>query len=186
MTTEQTDDLARHYLEEMGRRFASVKRLADDAAAQLDDEEFFRAPGPTSNSVAVVFKHVAGNLRSRWTDFLTTDGEKPDRDRETEFDASGEDRAAVLDRWERGWSILSETLDGLGHEDLLRTVTIRGEPHTVVEAIGRQLSHYAYHVGQVVFLAKLLKSGDWRYLSIPPGGSGRFDAEPAAKREGRG
>jgi hypothetical protein len=139
-----------------------------------------------SNSVAVIFKHVAGNLRSRWTDFLTTDGEKPDREREREFDASGEDRAAVLARWEQGWSVLFETLDGLEPADLLRTVTIRREPHTVIEAVSRQLSHYAYHAGQVVFLAKHLKSEGWRYLSIPPGESERFNSEMGGEAERSG
>lgn len=186
MTNREPDALARHYLEESRRRFASIKKLADDAAAQLDDEEFFRSPGGASNSVAVIYKHVAGNLRSRWTDFLTSDGEKPDRDRESEFDASSEDRAALLARWEEGWSTLFGTLDGLAPTDLLRTVTIRREPHTVVEAVSRQLSHYAYHVGQIVFLAKHLKDGGWRYLSIAPGESVRFNVEMEEKHGGGG
>ncbi|HZI18091.1 MAG TPA: DUF1572 family protein [Pyrinomonadaceae bacterium] len=186
MTAEGTDALARHYLEDARRRFESIKKLADDAAAQLSDEEFFRRPGGASNSVAVIFKHVAGNLRSRWTDFLTTDGEKPDRDRESEFDASGEGRADALGRWERGWATLFDALDRLTPADLLRTVTIRHEPHTVVEAVSRQLAHYAYHAGQIVFLAKHLKADGWRYLSVAPGRSARFNAEMEERHKSGG
>jgi hypothetical protein len=120
-------------------------------------------------------KHVAGNLRSRWTDFLTSDGEKPDRHRDTEFLVEGEDRAAILERWEAGWRTLFDTLASLRGVDLLRTVPIRGEPHTVVAAVNRQLSHYGQHTGQIVFLAKHLKSSEWKTLSIARGRSEDFN-----------
>src|SRR5919206_1266587 len=166
-----TDSLAEHYLENVLGEFRGLKRLADKAAAQVSDEEFFRAIDPESNSIALIMKHMAGNMRSRWTDFLTTDGEKPDRRRDSEFVVEGEDRAAIEERWEAGWRTFFDTLSSLRPEDLTRTVTIRGEPHTVVEAINRQLSHYGQHTGQIVFLAKHLKSSDWKTLSIARGKS---------------
>lgn len=170
-----TDSLAEHYLEDVVKVFRTQKRLADRAAAQVTDEEFFRAVDPESNSVALIMKHVAGNLHSRWTDFLTTDGEKPDRRRDSEFVVEGEDRAAVLARWESGWRTLFDTLASLRGEDLMRSVTIRGEPHTVVAAVNRQLSHYGQHAGQIVFLAKHLRSSAWETLSIPRGESEAFN-----------
>ena len=120
-------------------------------------------------------KHMAGNMRSRWTDFLTTDGEKPDRRRDSEFVSEGEDRAAITLRWEEGWRTVFDALASLGPGDLSRTVTIRGEPHAVVEAVNRQLSHYGQHTGQIVFLAKHLRSSAWKTLSIPRGGSESFN-----------
>jgi Protein of unknown function (DUF1572) len=165
------DTLAQHYIDNAAEEFRGLKELADKAAAQVGDEEFFRAIDPESNSIAVIMKHMAGNLRSRWTDFLTSDGEKPDRHRDTEFVAETEDRAAILERWEAGWRTLFDTLESLKPEDIDRTVLIRGEPHTVVEAVNRQLSHYGQHTGQIVFLAKHLKSSDWKTLSIPRGQS---------------
>jgi hypothetical protein len=169
------DSLAQHYLDNAAEEFRDLKRLADKAAAQVGDEEFFRAIDPESNSIAVIMKHVAGNLRSRWTDFLTSDGEKPDRQRDTEFVAEGEDRAAVLERWEAGWRTLFDTLESLRGVDPMRTVTVRREPHTVVEAVNRQLAHYGQHTGQIVFLAKHLKSSDWKTLSVPRGQSEAFN-----------
>jgi hypothetical protein len=127
-------------------------------------------------------KHMAGNLHSRWTDFLTTDGEKPDRRRDSEFVVEGEDRAAILERWESGWRTLFDTLESLKGEDLLQTVPIRGEPHTVVAAVSRQLSHYGQHTGQIVFLAKHLKSSAWKTLSIPRGRSESFNKKMGEER----
>jgi hypothetical protein len=170
-----TDKLSEHYLENAADVFRGQKKLADGAAAQVTDEEFFRAIDAESNSIALIMKHLAGNLRSRWTDFLTTDGEKADRHRDTEFVAEGEDRAAILERWEAGWRTLFDTLASLRGEDLLRTVPIRGEPHTIVGAVNRQLSHYGQHTGQIVFLAKHLKSSEWKTLSIPRGESETFN-----------
>ncbi|HEX8354616.1 MAG TPA: DUF1572 family protein [Pyrinomonadaceae bacterium] len=170
-----TDPLAEHYLEDTSKVFRTQKKLADGAAAQVSDEEFFRAVDAESNSIALIMKHMAGNLRSRWTDFLTTDGEKADRRRDSEFVVEGEDRAAILESWESGWRTLFDTLASLRGVDLLRTVNIRGEPHTVVAAVNRQLSHYGQHTGQIVFLAKHLKSSEWKTLSIPRGESETFN-----------
>jgi hypothetical protein len=172
-----TDKLAEHYLEDAVKVFRTQKKLADGAAAQVTDDEFFRAIDAESNSIALIMKHMAGNMRSRWTDFLTTDGEKADRRRDSEFVAEGEDRAAILERWESGWRTLFDTLASLRGEDLLRTVPIRGEPHTVVAAVNRQLSHYGQHTGQIVFLAKHLKSSAWKTLSIARGESGTFNEQ---------
>ena len=170
-----TDTLAGHYLEDAEKVFRSQKKLADGAAAQVSDEEFFRAIDPESNSIALIMKHMAGNLRSRWTDFLTSDGEKPDRRRDSEFVSEGEDRAAVLKSWEAGWQTLFDTLASLKGVDPMRTVPIRGEPHTIVAAVNRQLSHYGQHTGQIVFLAKHLKSSAWKTLSIARGESETFN-----------
>ncbi len=167
--------LAEHYLEDAVEAFRGLKRLADKAIEQLNDEEFFRAIDPESNSIALIMKHMYGNMRSRWTDFLTTDGEKPDRRRDSEFIVEGEDRRAVLERWEAGWRIVFDALAPLKGEDLMREITIRREPHTVVKAINRQISHYGQHVGQIVFLAKHLKSSDWKTLSIARGQSEAFN-----------
>jgi hypothetical protein len=170
------------YLHRATAQFRSTKALAERAMAQLDDERFFRKLDAESNSVALVVKHVAGNLRSRWTDFLTTDGEKPDRRRDGEFETeSADSRASLTACWERGWATLFATLEALGPGDLSRTVTIRGEPHAVVEAIERQRTHYAVHVGQIVFLAKHLAGPAWTSLSVPRGGSDAFTARKRAE-----
>jgi hypothetical protein len=169
-------ELGRHYLEDAIAELTKYKSFADRAVTQVSDEEFFRQLDPESNSIALVMKHIAGNQRSRWTDFLTTDGEKPDRDRDSEFEKSGADtRESIMARWEAGWRALFEALLPLTSEDLQKTVAIRGEPHTVVQAINRQMTHYASHVGQIVFLAKHLAGERWRTLSIPRGRSGDYD-----------
>jgi uncharacterized damage-inducible protein DinB len=170
-----SDALGEIYLKDALGRFRNTKRLADGAAAQVSDEEFFRAIDPESNSIAVIMKHMAGNMRSRWTDFLTSDGEKPDRHRDSEFEAEGADRRAILDAWEAGWRLVFDTVGALRPEDLTRTVTIRHEPYTVVGAVNRQIEHYGHHAGQIVFLAKHLKSSAWRTLSIPRGQSDTFN-----------
>jgi hypothetical protein len=163
------DSLSEHYIENALEEFRGMKALADKAVAQVSDEEFFRAIDPESNSIAVIMKHLAGNMRSRWTDFLTSDGEKADRHRDTEFELESEDRRAIEERWEEGWRIVFGAIEPLKTEDLLRKVTIRREPHTIVEAVNRQLTHYGEHVGQIIFLAKHLKSSAWRTLSVPRG-----------------
>lgn len=156
------------YLLDTLQEFRRLKGLAEDALAQVADNRFFDTLDPESNSLAAILKHVAGNLRSRWTDFLTSDGEKPDRRRGTEFVIEpGDTRTALMDRWEAGWKVLFEAIEPLTPEDLDRTVRIRGEPHSVLKAIQRQVSHYAYHVGQIVFLAKHFAGPRWRTLSIP-------------------
>lgn len=170
-----TDSLSAHYIENALEEFRDMKALADKAVAQVSDEELFRAIDPESNSIAVIMKHMSGNMRSRWTDFLNSDGEKPDRQRDTEFELGEEDRRTIEERWEEGWRLVFGAIEPLAGEDLMRTVTIRREPHTIVEAVNRQLAHYAEHVGQIIFLAKHLKSSAWRTLSIPRGQSGAFN-----------
>ena len=168
-------DLAAHYLEEAARQFRGHKRMAEGAISQLSDQEFFRAIDSEGNSVAIIVKHIVGNQRSRFTDFLTTDGEKPNRHRDTEFiiDANTT-RADVMHWWEQGWKIVFDTLASLKPEDVTRTVMIRNEPHTVLQAINRQIAHYAQHIGQIVFLAKHLKGSEWKTLSIPRGKSAEY------------
>jgi hypothetical protein len=165
-------DLATHYLEEMKRQFHGHKRMGEAAMAQLEDKEFFVALDPESNSVATLVKHIAGNARSRFTDFLASDGEKPDRFRDQEFAVSEKTTPEeVLRWWEQAWERVFSALDSLTPEDVQRTVTIRSEPHTVMQALNRSLAHYAQHIGQIVFLAKHLRSEQWRTLSIPRGKS---------------
>jgi len=167
-----TTDLAALYLDEARRQFRGHKRMGEGAMAQLHDEEFFVTLDRESNSVAILVKHLAGNMRSRFTDFLTTDGEKPDRFRDQEFElTSATTRADVMKWWEEGWSCVFAAIDGLKPEDVTRTVTIRGEPHSVLQAVNRQIAHYAQHIGQMVFLAKHLRLSDWKTLSIPRGRS---------------
>jgi hypothetical protein len=167
--------LGETYLRDVLERLRGTKQLADEAAAQVSDEEFFRVIDPESNSIALIMKHMAGNMRSRWTDFLTTDGEKPDRHRDSEFMIEGEDRRAVLDAWEAGWRLVFDAIGALAPADLTRSVRIRHEPYVVVSAINRQLAHYNQHAGQIIFLAKHLKSSAWRTLSIPRGQSETFN-----------
>ena len=175
-------DIGAMYIDDVFRSLRGHKRLADDAIAQLNDEQFFALPDAESNSVAIVVKHMAGNMRSRFTDFLTTDGEKPDRNRDQEFIiASGATRAEILAAWEKYWQLVFDTLNGLSAEDLERMVTIRGEPHSVLQAINRQVAHYSYHIGQIVLLAKHWKGAEWRTLSVPKGKSAEVTAKLAAK-----
>jgi uncharacterized damage-inducible protein DinB len=175
------------YRRDVVREFRRTKDLADKAMAQVSDDAFFAAPDAQTNSIAILVKHVAGNLRSRWSDFLTTDGEKPDRNRDAEFVIGPEDgRAALMARWERGWSILFATLDALRDEDLDATVTIRNEPHTVYQAIHRQLTHYAYHAGQIVLLARHYVGDEWKTLSVARGASAAFNQSPTGYLGKRG
>jgi len=168
-------DPATHYLEEVRRQFRGHKRMAEAAMSQLKDEDFFVTLDPESNSIAILVKHLAGNMRSRFTDFLTSDGEKPDRFRDREFELTPETtRADVMKWWDEGWARVFAAIDPLQPEDLMHPVTIRGEPHTVLQAINRQLAHYAQHIGQIVFLTKHLRSSDWKTLSIPRGQSEQF------------
>jgi hypothetical protein len=178
-------DLAAHYLEEARRQMRGHKRMGENAMAQLRDEDFFVAIDPESNSVAILVKHLAGNMRSRFTDFLTSDGEKPDRFRDREFDVtSTTTRDEILKWWEDGWSLVLGAVESLKPEDVTRTVTVRGEPHTVLQAINRQLAHYAQHTGQIVFLAKHLRSSEWKTLSIPRGQSEEFKKAPPKSNKG--
>jgi hypothetical protein len=180
-----TTDLAAHYLEEARRQMRGHKRLAEAAMAQLKDEELFIALDPEANSIAVIVKHMAGNMRSRFTEFLTTDGEKPDRCRDQEFELNpATTRADLTKWWEKGWARVLGAIEPLKPEDVMRTVTIRAEPHTVLQAINRQIAHYAYHTGQIVFLAKHIRSGNWKTLSIARGRSEDF--KTAAPKSNRG
>ena len=173
------NDAAAHYLDEARRQLRGHKRMGEGAMSQLKDEEFFVALDPEANSVAVLVKHIAGNMRSRFTDFLTTDGEKPDRFRDREFElTSATTRADAMKWWEEGWACVFAAIDPLQPEDVMRTVTIRGEPHTVLQAINRQIAHYAAHIGQIVFLAKHLRSSEWKTLTIPRGKSEEYKTAP--------
>jgi hypothetical protein len=168
-------DIAAHYLEEARRQMRGHKRMGEGALAQLRDEDFFVTIDPEANSIAILVKHIAGNMRSRFTDLLTSDGEKPDRFRDREFEISkSTTRAEVMQWWETGWSTLLSALDALQPEDVMRIVKIRNEPHTVLQAINRQIAHYAQHTGQIVFLAKHLRSSEWKTLSIPRGKSEEY------------
>lgn len=168
------------YLEDAIEVFRHYKRLADGAMSQLSDEQLFAALDPEMNSVAIIVKHMSGNMVSRWTDFLSSDGEKPGRNRDGEFEDAPETRAAVMECWERGWHALFGALEGLTEADMGRTVTIRGEAHSVMQAVNRQLAHYPYHCGQIVFLAKHLRSSEWKSLSVPRKGSAEFNRLVAA------
>jgi hypothetical protein len=155
------------YLEDSLELFRYYKKLAERSMEQVADEQLFEPIDEENNSIAIVVKHMAGNMRSRWTDFLTTDGEKPDRDRDSEFVAPPATRAELLEMWERGWSYVFGAVEPLSDADLARTVTIRGEAHSVMQAINRQVAHYANHVGQIVMLAKHFAGPRWTSLTIP-------------------
>jgi uncharacterized damage-inducible protein DinB len=161
------------YLEDIIFSFRKQKQLAEQAFRQVQaDADFFHKPGEHSNSIAIIIKHVAGNLKSRWTDFLTSDGDKPWRDRDGEFVIGADDtRERLLAAWEAAWAVTLQTLAGLREEDLLKSVPIRGEPHTVLQAIDRSLTHTAYHVGQIVYLSRLVQKEGWEWITIPPGQS---------------
>lgn len=168
-------DFAAHYLDEVRRQMRGHKRMGEGAMAQVRDEDFFVTLDPESNSIAILVKHLAGNMRSRFTDFLTSDGEKPDRFRDREFEVkAATTRADVMQWWEEGWACVLGAIDALTPEDVMYTVTIRGEPHTVLQAVNRQIAHYAQHIGQIVMLAKHLRSKEWKTLSIPRGKSEEF------------
>jgi hypothetical protein len=179
-------DLATHYLEEMKRQFRGHKRMGEAAMAQLEEKDFFVAIDPESNSVAALVKHIAGNARSRFSDFLSSDGEKPDRFRDQEFEVSAKTtREEILHWWEQAWAHVFSALDSLQPEDVQRIVTIRQEPHTVMQALNRSLAHYAQHIGQIVFLAKHLRSSQWQTLSIPRGKSENYKtASPKSHAQG--
>jgi hypothetical protein len=163
-----SSDAATHYLEEARRQMRGHKRLAEGAMGQLEDADFFVALDPEANSIAILVKHMTGNMRSRFTDFLTSDGEKPTRFRDQEFESSADaTRADVMKTWEAGWACVFAALENLKAVDVMNTVTIRGEEHTVLQAVNRQVAHYAYHTGQILFLAKHLRSNEWKSLSIP-------------------
>jgi hypothetical protein len=175
--------IGNEFLDQSRKVFRSQKDLADKAIAQLSDAELFWQPDPESNSVAINMKHLAGNMISRWTDFLTTDGEKPDRHRDGEFEIAENDIQILRNYWDRGYAVFFNSIDSLTEDDLLKIVTIRNEPHTVIQAIQRQVSHYGYHIGQIVALAKHINGENWTTLSIPRGKSEEYlNAKFVAKK----
>lgn len=168
-------EFATSYLQDSLGLFRFYKKQAERAIAQVSDEQLVLTLDEEMNSIALIVKHMAGNMRSRWTDFLTTDGEKPDRDRDSEFERPPESREALLALWEAGWKCLFEALEPLTDTDLGRTVMIRGEAHSVMQAVNRNLTHCSYHCGQIVLLAKHFKSGAWETLTVARGRSGEFN-----------
>jgi Protein of unknown function (DUF1572) len=175
-------ELTTSYLEDSLAIFRQYKKLAEDAMAQVSDAELTTTLDPEMNSIALVVKHMAGNMRSRWTDFLTTDGEKPWRDRESEFAVREVGPDEVTAKWEEGWRILFTAISPLADGDLGRTVRIRGQEMSVLEALHRSLAHTSYHVGQIVFLARSLRGGAWQFLTIPPGKSDEYNRNPTHEK----
>ena len=174
--------LSTSYIKDSTELFRYYKKLVERAIAQCPEEGLFTALDEESNSIAIIVKHMAGNMRSRWRNFLTTDGEKPDRNRDTEFEAPPTTRAELMELWEAGWKYLFDALEPLNEADVTRTVTIRTEPHSVMQAINRQMGHYSYHVGQITFLAKHFsaKAGQWTAVTIPRKKSGEFNTKVAS------
>lgn len=173
-------EFATSYLADSLGLFRYYKKLAERAMEQVDDSHLFTVLDVEANSIAIVVKHMAGNMRSRWSDFLTSDGEKPDRHRDTEFENPPETRADLMQVWEEGWTCVFQALEPLSEEDLARTVTIRGEAHSVMQAINRQIAHYSYHVGQIVLLSKHLGCDRWNSLTVPRSRSAEFNRRVAA------
>ncbi len=165
------------FLESVIKRLKENKTLADKTFEQLSEAEILHQPSDACNSIAQIIQHLHGNMQSRWTHFLTEDGEKPWRDRDTEFEKSTQSKEELLSLWEEGWKTLLNTLSSLQPSDLQRTIHIRTQPHIAMDAINRQLSHYSYHVGQIVYLGKMLKSVDWKNLSIAKGASDAYNKE---------
>jgi hypothetical protein len=170
------------YLEDSLALLRRYKTLAERALKQVPDDQLFTVLDDETNSLAMIVQHIAGNLRSRWTDVLTTDGEKPDRDRDREFENVPASRAELMASWEEGWRCLLTALESFTDADLTRSVTIRAERHSVMQAIGRAIIHYSYHCGQIVFLAKHLQHGNWKSLSIPRGGSAEYNQRAASDK----
>jgi hypothetical protein len=179
MAHERTDA----YLKDALTLFRYYKKLGENAIAQCPDTGLVAELDSESNSIATIVKHLSGNMISRWTDFLTTDGEKTTRDRDVEFEKPPKTRAEILDLWDAGWKCLFTTLDGLSETDLAKTVTIRGEEHSVMQAINRQVAHYCYHLGQVLFLAKHYAGSNWKSLTIPKKQSQEFNSDVAAGKK---
>lgn len=173
------------YLESVRKQFLYYKKLADQAIAQLDEAALYWQYNEASNSIAVIVTHMAGNMLSRFTDFLTSDGEKPWRNRDAEFEPAHTGKEALLQYWEEGWACLMAALDGLRAEHLEQIVYIRNEGHTVTEALNRQLAHYPYHVGQIVYIARMQRNEAWQSLSIPRNQSAAYNAEKFAQDKGR-
>lgn len=176
--------MANNYLSSAIQQFTQYKALAEKTFSQLSDEQLFWQYNKESNSIATIVKHLRGNMLSRWTDFLTSDGEKKWRTRDAEFVNDIKDRATLLFQWNEGWDCLFHTLRGLTEDDLGTTIYIRNEGHTVTEAINRQLTHYASHVGQIIFIGKMLAGSQWQTLSIAPGNSKQYNKEMFSRPKG--
>jgi hypothetical protein len=181
MVNQSLKENGSHYIADCIKNFEKLKGLADRAVAQLEDYQIHFVIDNESNSVAVIMKHMSGNMISRWTDFLNSDGEKAERNRDEEFIDRNSSKIEVIEYWEKGWNTVFDTLKRLNEDDLMKTVYIRAEPHTVIEAINRQLTHYSYHVGQIVFLSKHIKGKFWQTLSIPKGKSDDFNRSKFGK-----
>lgn len=176
------ETLGENFLKSSIKEFEDLKKLGDKSFAQIKDEDFFFQPDEETNSIAIIVRHMNGNMLSRWTDFLTSDGEKEWRKRDEEFEKLFyTDKDDIIDRWEKGWKIVFDTMKSLTPDDLMKTITIRMQPHTVIEAINRQLTHYGYHVGQIVYMAKHLARNNWGSLSIPRGKSDEFNSKMQEK-----
>jgi hypothetical protein len=176
-------EINNQYLESVKKQFLYYKTLGEKAIEQLEPQQLFMTANEGTNSIATIVKHLSGNMLSRWTDFMTTDGEKEWRNRDAEFENDLNTKEAVLELWKKGWECLFIALNGLQPEQLSQIIYIRNEGHTVVEAINRQLAHYPYHVGQIVFYAKQLKNGDWESLSIPKSKSDSYNADKFAQEK---
>jgi len=170
------------YLESIKNRFNSYKKLGEKTFDQISENKLFWQPNEESNSIAIIVKHLHGNMLSRWTDFLTSDGEKEWRKRDDEFVGDIKTKDELLNIWEEGWDCLYNAINQLTEDDLEKKILIRNEPHTVVDAINRQLSHYAYHIGQIVFIGKMIKNTEWNSLSIPKGNSNEYNNEKFSKK----
>lgn len=173
--------LASAFLSSAIKRFNEYKGLGEKTFAQMNDEQMLRQPNNASNSIAVIIQHLHGNMLSRWTNFLTEDGEKSWRQRDAEFEVHALSKEQLIQLWEEGWKVLLDTLQSLTEEDLMKTVTIRSQPLMVVDAINRQLAHYSYHVGQIVYLGRWFKDAAWQSLSIPKGASAAYTKELQSK-----
>jgi len=173
------------YLNSVKKRFEYYKTLAEKTFEQLNDEDLFWQYNEESNSIAIIVKHLSGNMLSRWTDFLTSDGEKPGRDRDKEFENGITSRQELLDIWNAGWDCLFAALNSIKEDDWQKYIYIRGERHSVVDAINRQLAHYPYHIGQIVFIGKMVAGDNWKSLSIPKGDSQTFNKEKFTKHESK-
>ncbi|MBC7900919.1 MAG: DUF1572 family protein, partial [Saprospiraceae bacterium] len=176
------NQIIQNYHADTIQSFRNYKKMAEKAMVQVTDEEFFAAIDAEANSIALIVKHIAGNQISRWTDFLDSDGEKPDRNRDTEFEMIGDTRESLMEFWEIGWRTLFDAVEPLTAEDFSKTILIRGEPHTIVEALNRQITHYAYHIGQIILLAKHFRSAEWKTLSVPRNRSAEFNQFLADKQ----
>jgi Protein of unknown function (DUF1572) len=176
-------ELTTSYIKDSITLFRYYKKMAESAMAQCPDSGLFTSLDKESNSIAIIVKHMTGNMRSRWTNFLTTDGEKPDRDRDSEFEEPPKTRADLFTLWDAGWKIFLDALDSLTDADMAKTVTIRAEPHSVMQAVNRQVAHYSSHIGQIIFLAKHFASDNWKSLTVPRKGSSQFTADVSAGRK---